>query len=426
MDDPDPLSNSNPSTDAIAAAIESAHATNQQALAASAPVKRRHKKKLPVWAHPLLYGVARAAAGAINVAGIEPSMRFMRRAGGVWGASRPNRRRLARAIDNIRWCFPDWPKEQVRDYAIESYRHLACLGAELVVSPRLLSREGYAAHVELGDLSGALEALCSDRPCLMITGHCGNWELLGATLAGLGFNMHALYRPLDFDPLDKWLHETRSRQGLDLLDKFGAADILPGLMERREPVGFIADQNAGDRGIFVPFFNRLSSAYKTIGLLAMKYDATVICGHARRLSGLSATANLEDAPRGGTDRPRLASHESRESQFFRYRIEIVDIYGPDDWNQHADPLFYITARYRRAIETMVRRAPEQYLWMHRYWKSRPPHERRGSPFPGQLREKIASLPWIDDDDVAQIEERSAHDAEEYARQHAGAGGGRGR
>jgi hypothetical protein len=53
--------------------------------------------------------------------------------------------------------------------------------------------------------------------------------------------------------------------------------------------------------------------------------------------------------------------------------------------------------------------------MHRYWKSRPPHERRGTPFPGQLREKIATLPWIDDVDVEQIVQRSARDAADFAR-----------
>ncbi len=379
--------------------------------AAAPPAPRRKKKKLPTWTHPLQYAGARAALGLVQIAGIEPSMRFLRRAASLYAVSPLGKSRLRRAKENLRACFPSWHEDLIHDYAIESFRHLCCIGAELALAPRLLSREGYAAHVELGDMTAALRALCGDRPCIMITGHAGNWELLGSTLAGLGFNMHALYRPLDLKALNSWMHETRSRRGLDLVDKFGAAEILPVLLENREPVGFIADQNAGDRGIFVPFFNRLASAYKTIGLLAMKYNATVICGHARRLSGISAAG----APERGGHTWRLATHEAREAQFFRYRIEIVDVYGPDDWRNHPDPLFYITARYRRAIETMIRRAPEQNLWMHRYWKSRPPHERRGTPFPGQLREKIATLPWIDDVDVEQIVQRSARDAADFAR-----------
>ena len=378
----------------------------------------RRKKKLPTWAHGPLYAAVRGALAAINIAGVEPSMRAMRRLADVYARSPLNKGRMQRAIDNLSWCFPTWDAEQVREYALESYRHLFCLAAEVAVTPRLLNEDGFATHVELGDLRDSVHALCGRRPSVLITGHCGNWELLGYTVAMLGFPMHALYRPLDLAPLDKWVHDTRSRRGLELIDKFGAAEALPPLLESRRPAAFIADQNAGDRGLFVPFFNRLASTYKTIGLLAMRYDADVICGHARRLSGPSA----DESPgsRGGGDwrggggagASFPSGRAARESQTFRYAIDIVDIIRPPDWQGRPDPLFYITARYRRAIETMVRRAPEQYLWMHRYWKSRPPHERKGQPFPAQLREKIASLPWIDDDDVSRIVERSDRDAAE--------------
>jgi KDO2-lipid IV(A) lauroyltransferase len=383
---------------------------------AAPPKPQRRKKGLPTWAHPLAFAAVRLGAGLVNIAGPEPAMRFLRRTGGLYSALPLNRRRLQRAIDNIAWCFPTWPAPLVRDYALESYRHLFCLGAEVMLTQRLLSADGYARYVEIGDLGDGLTQMCSGKPVLLITGHCGNWELLGTTLSALGFPMHALYRPLDMAPLDAWMHETRSRRGLTLVDKFGAAEVLPKLLEDGQAVGFIADQNAGDRGLFVPFFNRMASAYKTIGLLAMKYGATVVCGHARRLSGLSARGLLPGAvagayaPHAFLHPGRSTEREAREAQMFRYRIEIVDSFGPEDWAGKPDPLFYITARYRRAIEIMVRRAPEQYLWMHRYWKSRPPHERKGSPFPGQLKEKIASLPWIDEDDVQQIVERSERDS----------------
>lgn len=78
----------------------------------------------------------------------------------------------------------------------------------------------------------------------------------------------------------------------------------------------------------------------------------------------------------------------------RYRIEIEDRIDPEEWEGQPDPLFYITARYRRAIEQSVRKAPEQYLWMHRIWKSRPLHERCDKPFPSLLRAKLEALPWM--------------------------------
>jgi hypothetical protein len=98
----------------------------------------------------------------------------------------------------------------------------------------------------------------------------------------------------------------------------------------------------------------------------------------------------------------------------RYRLDVVDVIEPSHWEKHPDPLFYITARYRRAIELMVRSAPEQYLWMHRYWKSRPRWETEGTPFPPRLIDKMRTLPWMTEADIAHVVERSARDTSDWA------------
>ncbi len=85
----------------------------------------------------------------------------------------------------------------------------------------------------------------------------------------------------------------------------------------------------------------------------------------------------------------------RVGEGFNYEISTVDVIYPDDWQSMRDPLFYVTARYIRAIETMVRRAPEQYLWMHRRWKSRPRWEEQGKPMPANLQRSLEELPWMD-------------------------------
>ena len=132
-------------------------------------------------------------------------------------------------------------------------------------------------------------------------------------------------------------------------------------------MGFIGDQNAGDKGVFVPFFNRLASAYKSIGLLAIQYDVPVICGYARRVNNQ-----------------------------FKFEVGIDDVILPEQWKAQPDPLYYITARYTRSLESMVRLDPHQYLWIHRRWKSRPRHERLGKPMPRSLKEKLQALPWMDE------------------------------
>jgi Kdo2-lipid IVA lauroyltransferase/acyltransferase len=357
------------------------------------------RSKTPHVLHAPLYLGLRTLSAFIGSLPTDQALPLASNLARAYAASRLNRRRLGRAEGNLEAAFPGWSAERRRECAIRSWEHLALLGAEIIYFPRLLSEDGWGEHVSLGEVEPVLRMLLRSKPCILITGHCGNWEALGYTMGLLGFPAHALYRPLDLPPLDAWVRRARQRRGLTLVDKFGALRQLPELVQRGTPLAFVADQNGGDRGMFVPFFNRLTSTYKSVGLLALQFDATIVCGMARRLSP------QEEAVGGGVWRGYPG---------MRFRMEVVDYFGPEDWSTHPDPLFYLTARYRRAIEMMVRRAPEQYLWMHRIWRSRPRHERLNRPMPEPLLEKLRALPWLREADLAEIQEQSRRDARTLA------------
>lgn len=366
------------------------------------------KRTKSAWWHPVAdhatFGAIRAGLTLPLIAGLRPSTHAAESLGAWFGGAGFNRKRLQRAADNIAHAFPNWDEARRRETALASYQHLFRLGVEVAFTPRLLTEEGWMRHAEFDGIAPTLRLLMEGKPLVLITGHCGNWESLGYTLALLGFPMHALYRPLDLKPLDTWVRQTRGRRGLQLVDKFGAVWKLPNLVQQGAPVAFVADQNAGDRGTFVPFFGRLASTYKSIGLLALQFDATVAVGQARRLH--------PGAPGDGPVREGFAARDDGDG--LRYRIEVQDIIDPAEYRAQPDPLFYLTARYRRAIEAMVRRAPEQYLWMHRIWKSRPPHERAGKPFPPRLRQKLLDLPWMDEAEVERVVDQSDRDARRLA------------
>ncbi|MCC6909288.1 MAG: lysophospholipid acyltransferase family protein [Phycisphaerales bacterium] len=301
--------------------------------------------------------------------------------GDLW--YRRDQRRRERSLAHIRASLPHLSAGESSELCRLSMRHLLqTFAVELLFTPRLVTPSTWPRYVRLGDVRRAMPILTADRPAIFLSGHCGNFELLGFTLATFGFPMTALARPLDLPRLSDWLFDIREKRGMTILTKFGATEQVAQLIEQGRRVAFIADQNAGDRGLFVPFFGRLASAYKSIGLLAMRYDVPIICGFARR------------------DRPDV----------FRYTLDLADVIEPADWKCQSDPLYYITARYTRSIEEMVRQAPEQYFWVHRRWKSRPPHERAGRPVPDSLREKIAALPWITDSEVQQIIEQSERES----------------
>jgi Kdo2-lipid IVA lauroyltransferase/acyltransferase len=351
---------------------------------ADAAPRVRPKRRLPVWTHPLLYGTLRTITTVPQVVGVHPAAEAAGGLGLAFARAGFNRSRVKKAADRVQFAMPGTSPEAATSLVHRSYEHLFRLGVEIGYIPRLLSDDAWVEHVRLGPLEGSLEAILQGRPSLMLTGHCGNWEVLCTTMALMGFPMRALYRPLDMKPLDTWVRRTRARRGVVLLDKFGASRELPALVEAGVPIGVVADQNAGDKGLFVPFFGRLTSTYKTIGLLAIRHNANVVCSFARRLP-------------------------ATRQEGFQYCMEVTDVIRPEDWADAPDPLFYLTARYRRAIEKMVRTSPEQYLWMHRIWKSRPRHERLGRPVPDALREKLGALPWMDDDAVERVCEQSETD-----------------
>ncbi|MEZ6165622.1 MAG: hypothetical protein R3B67_14455 [Phycisphaerales bacterium] len=355
----------------------------------TATIPSRYDKRDPLTpfqrylTQPLAYGAIRTALAGVNAMPLSSALRLGRVLGRTFGGMGANRKRVDRAVERLTVAMPELDDQERYRLVMLSYEHLAMLAAELAVLPRYLTEDAWSEIIELGSLEKVIRPLLDDRPSLLLTAHCGNWEVLGYTMALLGFRMHAVYRPLDLRPADHWLRQTRSRRGLELVDKFGAMHRLPKLLAQNESVAFVADQNAGQRGLHVPFLGRLASSYKSIGLMAIQHRARIIVGCAQR-----------QCPQAG-----------KPAQM-KYRIEIEDRIDPEDWEGQPDPLFYITARYRRAIEQSVRRAPEQYLWMHRIWKSRPRHERLDKPFPDLLRAKLEALPWMTQEELDAIVHRS--------------------
>ncbi len=321
----------------------------------------------------LAYSGLRAVGTILQTFPVDRNMAALGAIGDLW-YKRDSRRR-DRTAGNIRRSLPHLNNDEVQELTRLSMRHLLQLFiVEVQMTPRLITPTTWQNHVTFGHLGRAIEILSSPKPSIFITGHCGNFELLGFTLATAGFPLTALARPLDLPRINDYVMGIREHRGMSIMTKFGAMEQLPKLLEDGKRIAFIADQNAGDKGMFVPFFGRLASAYKSIGLLAMRFNTPIICGLARRVM----------------------------PNQFHYQINVEHIIEPEDWANQPDPLYYITARYTKAIEDMVRRAPDQYFWIHRRWKSRPRHERLGKAFPKSLREKLSQLPWLDDAQVQHI------------------------
>jgi Kdo2-lipid IVA lauroyltransferase/acyltransferase len=258
-----------------------------------------------------------------------------------------DRKHRHRALANLRNSFPDAPEATLKQYARESMRQLLSLGVDVMWTTRLVKTDNFEHFVELGDFKKSLQLLLSDhKGMILLTGHYGNWEILGYVLATLGFPTVSVARPLDNPYINDYVLGVRERRGQKIIDKKGATTDVTQTLDAGGMVGFTADQDAGVKGIFVDFFGRKASAYKSIALLAMQYNIPVVIGYSRRIA----------------------------DEGFRFKIGTQDIIYPADWKDHDQPLQYITQRYTRAIEDFVRAEPGQYLWSHRRWKTRPKNE----------------------------------------------------
>ena len=276
-----------------------------------------------------------------------------------------------RIRSNIESCFSELSPSELEELSRQAVDHFFQLILEFLCFTSRLKRDNWQTFIKGGNVAESEEILFSDQPSILVTGHNGNWEVLGYYIAMRDVNISVVARPLNNPLINNWVIRQREISGLGVISKFGATNSAMEAIETTETnrggpaIAFVADQDAGPKGLFVPYFGRLASTYKSIGLLAMHHEVPVICGIGIR-TGL-----------------------------LRFRVEVQDIIYPKDWQAETDPLYYITARYVRAIEQMVRREPAQYLWTHRRWKSRPKFEQQGNPMPASLAEKIQSLPWMD-------------------------------
>jgi KDO2-lipid IV(A) lauroyltransferase len=289
-----------------------------------------------------LYLALRTWIALVGAFPVEVNLRTARLMGRLWWLLKKKHR--DRALDNLRPALGDqYNERQLRNIARRSLEHFAQLYlVELAMTPRLITRWSWARYVTLDNLAPALELLLKKTGVILVTGHFGNYELLGAAISRLGLPLTAIMRPLDHALVNRYLVRTREACGLTLLYKKGVMAAAPRVIDNGGALCFIGDQDAGRKGLFVDFFNRPASTYKSIGLLAMQKRVPIVVGYAARIG------------RG-----------------FSYRLRVERIIRPEEWDVQDDPLRWITQTYSHALETAIRRHPEQYLWMHRRWKHQP-------------------------------------------------------
>ena len=246
-----------------------------------------------------------------------------------------------RAREHVALAFPDLSPREREVLVRRMVRHLALTAAEMVRADVLLAPRG---PVRLDDQQRALvqAALAEGHGVVAVSGHLGNWELMAQAMAAAGFPVTGIARPL-YDPrITRLVHAARTRFGMKLSwrgDSAVSKDMLR-VFRQNELLAMLIDQDTKVQGVFVPFFGKLAHTPSAAAALALRFHAPIIVGWC---------------------------HRTREG----YRIELHRHPFAPSGDDERDVL-ELTAQLTRRIEDAIRQAPEQWVWLHRRWKTQPP------------------------------------------------------
>ena len=257
-----------------------------------------------------------------------------------------------RALDNLRASYPEKSEEWIHKIGRRSFEQIVMLTIDVLFTPRLVKKYNWRNYSCYKNAERAKWLMKEGRGLIMVGAHYGNFEIVGYLMSLFGFNIYSIARPLDNKYINKYLYGVRKRMGQIIIDKKGAAELMPKITSTGATLGFIADQDAGRKGIFVDFFGRKASTYKSIGLIAITENIPIVVGYCRRI----------------------------DNHFF-FEIGVNRIIFPKEWADKDNPLEWITAEYTKAIEDFIREDPSQYWWLHRRWKHRPKNETEQQPKP---------------------------------------------
>jgi KDO2-lipid IV(A) lauroyltransferase len=257
----------------------------------------------------------------------------------AWHVARSERRK---ALANIAAAFPEWPPAKHRDTIRAMFRHLGATLLEMLWLEKLDAATRTATTTFENDEPIAA-IFRSGRGVVAITAHCGNWEWLAYCVSTyFAVPVSVMQRERNEADLNRFLVETRAHAGIKTIDR-GSATAGRELIQAVKRAGFLAfliDQNIRAESAKVPFFGR--GALTPIGPAKL----------AIRTGAMIVTAFIQRMPNG--------------QQHIRFNT-------PIETKRDDDPIA-LTARLTADIEEQIRRAPEQWVWMHDRYRERPKYE----------------------------------------------------
>ncbi len=247
-------------------------------------------------------------------------------------------------LRNLEIAFPDKDKKWRDEIGKKAYIHL---GRVIMEFGKL---SDYLCTKKIKDLiviEEGYDLLEKHKNCgtILITGHIGNWEMLGTGLAAKGFKVSALAYKQKNEKVNEILHEIRTSCCINIVYHRDSVKPLVSALKRNEMVAFLVDQNTvKERGLFVDFFGKKALTVDFPAKLAVKLKKPVLFCY---------------------------THFDEESKIYKMFVEKIEW---DKGNSDEESVKNLVQAYTKKIEEAIKRCPYQYLWGHKRWKTRPEGE----------------------------------------------------
>jgi len=265
------------------------------------------------------------------------------------------RLRRAEVDQHLQWAFPDAPREWRRRVARGSYAHFGREAAALLRADRWTPAE-IRSRTQMVGFEPFRDAAAAGRGVVLLTAHLGNWEVGGAAIAAHGVPLDVVGKGMSNRLFERDLFAARVRLGMRVIEMGEASREARRSLAEGRVVALLGDQQAHRGGVLVPFFGRPASTARGPALFALRSGAPVFVAFCIAEGGPSAryTVTFE----------RLGFRAAGETE--------------------ADVATFL-ATYAAALESAIRRTPEQYFWQHRRWKNASVIERGNPPEPPSAR-----------------------------------------
>ncbi len=246
---------------------------------------------------------------------------------------------------NLRIAFPEWSDAQRKKVIRGMLRNLGWMAAEFVRLPKY-TKENIEQIVVLDGHENFLEGQRRGKGVLYLTGHIGAWELSSFAHALYGFPLHYMARRIDNQKIDALVNSYRCLPGNRPIFKNESARVMLKVLKETGTVGILADQNTmPGEAVFVDFFGKQASTTAGIARVALHTDAAVVPGYA-------------------------VWDESLGKYRLRFEPPVELIRTGDMERDVAEN----TQKFTRVIEDIIRKYPEQWVWVHGRWNTRPKGE----------------------------------------------------